>query len=84
MDLLRKIVRDVLRESVIEETQTGQKDLEKLTNDVLRLVAHETMKEKAHLVWLTGNQQEPVTRIPMTNTLMMNEEGFSEIGEYMN
>ena len=83
MDLLRKIVRDVLRESVIEETQTGQKDLEKLTNDVLTLVAHETMKEKAHVVWLTGNQQEPVTRIPMTNTLMMNEEGFSEIGEFV-
>ncbi len=88
MESIRKIIRIILRESlfneeVIEETQTGQKDLEKLTNDVLRLIAHETMKEKAHLVWLTGNQQEPLTRIPMANTLMINEEGFSEIGEFV-
>jgi len=83
MESLRKIIRNVLRESVIEETQTGQKDLEKLTNDVLKLVAEQIMKEKAHVMWLTGNEKEPITKIPLANTLMMNGEGFSEIEDFV-
>lgn len=83
MESLRKIIRSVLRESVIEETQAGQKDLEKFTNDILKLVAEQIMKEKAHLVWLTGNDKEQITKIPLANTLMMNGDGFSEIEDFV-
>lgn len=80
---IRKITNQVIREEVLEETQTGQKDLEKFANDILKLLANEIIKEKAHMVFLTDNKKEPITSFPMANTIMMNGGEFSEIGEFV-
>jgi len=65
------------KEEVIQETQTGQKDLEKLTNDILKHLSREILKSKAY------SGDEPITSFPIVNTIMYNGEGFEEIGDFV-
>jgi len=80
----REIVREIIKEEVIEETQVGQKDLEKFADDILKLIADGIMREKARAIFLTDNKKEPITAMPIVNTLMMSGDGFSEIEEFVN
>jgi len=88
MEPIRKIIRTVIRESlfseqVIEETQTGQKDLQNLTNKILKMLADEILREKSRNIHLAGNENQPIKNLPATNTLMLNKDGFLEIGEFV-
>lgn len=88
MNSLRKIIRTVLRESlfgeeVIKETQTGQKDLEKFTNEVLKSLADAVLRNKSQMAALGESEDEPLYDLPATHTIMMNGAGYNEIGEFV-
>lgn len=80
---VRKLVRDIIGEGVIEETHTGQKDIEKLANDILKSMAVEILKKKAHMVFLTDDENEPITSFPIVNTIMYTGDGFNEIKDFV-
>jgi len=80
---IRDIVRSTIKEEVIEETQTGQRDLEKLTNDILKSLSREILKSKAHMIFLTDNEDEPITSFPIVNTVMYNGDGFEELSDFI-
>jgi GH24 family phage-related lysozyme (muramidase) len=79
---VRKIVRKVLSESVIEETQTGQKDLEKFVNDIMLFLGKRIVKEYEHNALL--DPLSPHLRfLPELRTGTMTGEGFEEMGEFV-
>jgi len=85
--MVRETVRGVLRESVIgeeviEETQTGQKDLEKFTNDILKFLGERVIKERDHNEFLDPSSPE-LRYLPMLFTGKMTGEGYNEIGEFV-
>lgn len=88
MESIRKIIKTILKESlfneeVIEETQTGQKDLEKFTNEVLKSLADAILRNKAQMVGYGESIEEPLYDLPATHTIMMNGDGYAEIGEFV-
>lgn len=83
MNEIRKIVRRIIKEEVIEETHTGQKELQKLTNDILKSISKEIIKSKAHMVFLTDNEDEPITGFPTINTSMYSGDGFEELSDFV-
>jgi hypothetical protein len=83
MNEIRKIVRRIIKEEVIEETHTGQKELQKLTNDILKSISKEIIKSKAHMAFLTDNEDESITGFPTTNTSMYSGDGFEELSDFV-
>lgn len=86
MESIRKIIKTVLRESlfseeVIEETQTGQKDLEKFTNEVLKSLADAILRTKGQMA--AFGEDDLLYDIPATHTNMMNGAGYAEVGEFI-
>jgi GH24 family phage-related lysozyme (muramidase) len=82
MNEARKIVRQVLSESVIEETQAGQKDLEKFVNDIMLFLGKRIVKEYEHNALL--DPLSPHLRfLPELRTGTMTGEGFEEMGEFV-
>jgi GNAT superfamily N-acetyltransferase len=82
MESLKKIIRDVLRESVIEETQTGQKDLEKFANDILKFMGQRCIDEyESQMKYDVDNTQ--IYRFPIVHTGKMEGDGYGEIGEFV-
>lgn len=80
---VRKLIREVIEEEVIEETQTGQKDLEKFSNDILKSLGERIVKEREHLEFLDPSSPE-LRYFPMFFTGTMTGEGYKEIGDFVN
>lgn len=79
---VRKFIKEVLEEEVIEETQTGQKDLEKFTNNILKFLGERIIKERKHNEFLDPSSPE-LRYLPMVYTGTMTGEGYNEIGDFV-
>jgi ADP-ribose pyrophosphatase YjhB (NUDIX family) len=76
MESLRKIIREV-----IEETHTGQRDIEKFANNILKFMGQRCIDEyKSQLEY---GADAKLFFLPILYTGKMTGEGYSEIGQFV-
>lgn len=73
---------EVLREEMIEETFTAQKDLEELTNNIIIKLSEEAVREWKHNHFLNPDDSD-LRFLPTIYTGTMKGEGYGEIGEFV-
>jgi len=80
--VVRKIIKETIEEAVIDETYTGQKDLEKFANDILIFMGERIVKERERNEWLDPNNAE-LKYLPLLFTGKMTGEDFGEIEDFI-
>lgn len=79
---VQEAIRKMVEEQVISETQDGQKDLQKFTNDILKAFGSEIVDKRDHNAWL--DPESPHLRnLPSFFTGKMDGKGFVEIEDFV-
>ena len=80
-------VRGIVREELLDETHTGQKDLEKFTNNILHNMSERIVRDRERMEFVTQGvegESNHITSFPLFFTGTMKGEGYNEIEEFVN